>query len=96
VLGRPLLRLPAGEPVTLGAAMCAAVGAGTYPDLPAAAAAMTVTRPGWLPDPERRRAYEPLYASYLHRLAAVSSLDGASLGRPDQGAPARHAGQDGP
>jgi ribulose kinase len=96
VLGRPLLRLPAGEPVTLGAAMCAAVGAGTYPDLPAAAAAMTVTRPGWLPDPERSRAYEPLYASYLHRLAAVSSLDGASLGRPDQGAPARHAGQDGP
>jgi L-ribulokinase len=96
VLGRPLLRLPAGQPVTLGAAMCAAVGAGIHPDLPAAAAAMTVTRPGWLPDPGRRRAYEPLYASYLHRLGAVGSLDGVSIGPPDQGATPRRAGQDGP
>ena len=76
--------------------MCAAVGAGTYPDLPAAAAAMTATRPGWLPDPDRHRAYGPLYASYLHRLASVSSLDGVSLGPPDQGATPRRAGQDGP
>jgi ribulose kinase len=96
VLGRPLLRLSAGQPVTLGAAVCAAVGAGIHPDLPAAAAAMTVTRPGWLPDPGRRRAYEPLYASYLHRLGAVGSLDGVSIGPPDQGATPRRAGQDGP
>lgn len=96
VLGRPLLRLSAAQPVTLGAAMCAAVGAGAYPDLPAAAAAMTVTRPGWIPDPDRHRAYEPLYVSYRHRLAAVSSLDGVSLGLADQGATARRAGQDGP
>jgi ribulose kinase len=78
VFGRPLLRLPAAQPVTLGAAMCAAVGAGAFPDLPAAARAMTATRPGWLPDAGRHRAYEPLYLSYLHRLAAVSSLDGMS------------------
>src|SRR6202034_2809458 len=39
VLGRPLLALRAGHPVTLGAAMCAAVGAGAYPSLAAAAAA---------------------------------------------------------
>jgi ribulose kinase len=96
VLGRPLLRLPAGQPVTLGAAVCAAVGAGIHPDLPAAAAAMTVTRPGWLPDTGRRRAYEPLYASYLHRLGAASSLDGVSIGPPDQGATPRRAGRDGP
>jgi ribulose kinase len=89
VLGRPLLRLaaaqsaaePAAQPATLGAAMCAAVGAGAYPDLPAAAAAMTATRPGWIPDPDRHRAYEPLYVSYRHRLAAVSSLDG-EVGTP--------------
>ena len=37
---------------------------------------MTAIRPGWIPDPDRHRAYEPLYVSYLHRLAAVSSLDG--------------------
>jgi ribulose kinase len=96
VLGRPLLRLPAAQPVTLGAAMCAAVGAGAYPDLPAAAAVMTSTSPGWLPDPDRHTAYEGLYANYLHRLAAVSSLDGGvNLGTPDQGAVARRAGQDG-
>jgi ribulose kinase len=89
VLGRPLLRLPAAQPVTLGAAMCAAVGAGAYPDLPAAAAAMTATRPGWLPDPDRHRAYEPLYVSYLHRLAAVSSLDGVSLSEGETRADAR-------
>jgi ribulose kinase len=76
VLGRPLLRLSATEPVTLGAAMCAAVGAGAYRDLPAAAAGMTAARPGWTPDPDRHRAYEPLYAGYLNRLAAFSSLDG--------------------
>ena len=96
VLGRPLLRLPATQPVTLGAAMCAAVGAGAYPDLPAAAAVMTSTSPGWLPDPDRHTAYEGLYANYLYRLAAVSSLDGGvNLGPPDQGAVACRAGQDG-
>jgi ribulose kinase len=75
--------------------MCAAVGAGAYPDLPAAAAGMTRAVPGWAPDPDRRQVYEPLYASYLHRLAAVSSLDGVSLGTDDQGAAVRRAGQDG-
>ncbi len=95
VLGRALLRLPAAQPVTLGAAMCAAVGAGAYPDLRAAAAAMTSAGPGWLPDADRQQAYEPLYASYTRRLAAASSLDGMSLAPPDQGATVRRAGQDG-
>jgi ribulose kinase len=91
VLGRPLLRLAAAQPVTLGAAMCAAVGAGAYPDLPAAAAAMSATSPGWLPDPERHQAYQPLYASYAHRLATLGSLDGVSPGMPDHGAAPRRA-----
>jgi sugar (pentulose or hexulose) kinase len=94
VLGRPLLRLTAEQPVTLGAAMCAAVGAGAYPDLAAAAAAMSATSHGWLPDPQRHQAYQPLYASYLHRLASVSSLDGASLSAPGQGAAPRRAGRE--
>jgi ribulose kinase len=86
VLGRPLLRLAAEQPVTLGAAMCAAVGAGLHPGLAAAAAAMSAIGPGWQPDPERHRAYQPLYASYLHRLASVSSLDGGGRNAPDRGA----------
>jgi len=96
VFGRPLLRLADAQPVALGAAMCAAVGAGAYPDLPAATAAMTSAGPGWLPDPDRHTAYEGLYANYRHRLATVSSLDGGvGLSTPDQGAAGCRAGQDG-
>jgi ribulose kinase len=95
VVGRPLLRLAAEQPVTLGAAMCAAVGAGAYPGLPEAAAAMSGTSRGWRPDPERHEAYQPLYSEYLHRLAAASSLDGVSLGAPDQGAARRRRGEAG-
>jgi ribulose kinase len=94
VLGRPLLSLPAAQPVTLGAAICAAVGARAYPDLPAAAAAMTSAGKGWLPDPGRHQAYEPLYRDYLRRLASASSLDGMSLSAPDQRAAAQRAGQE--
>jgi ribulose kinase len=96
VLGRPLLRLAAAQPVTLGAAMCAAVGAGCYPGLAAAGTAMSATSQGWLPDPERHQAYQPLYASYRHRLASVSSLDGVSLSSPAKGAASRRAREGGP
>ncbi len=93
VLGRPLLRLDAQQPVTLGAAMCAAVGAGAYLSLAAAAAAMSATSQGWLPDPERHQAYQPLYASYLDRAASVSSLEGepqhSTTRAPGRGAPVR-------
>ena len=94
VIGRPLLRLTAPQPVTLGAAICAAVGAGAYPDLPAAAAAMTSLGPGWRPDPGRHQVYEGLYAEYRYRLAAVSSLDGMNPSTPDQGTAALRAGRD--
>jgi ribulose kinase len=89
VMGRPLHRLAATHPVTLGAAICAAVGVGIYPDLPAAAAAMTCTRPGWRPDPERRQAYERLYTDYLQRLAAASSANEVCRTTPDQRAAVR-------
>ena len=91
VLGRPLLRLAAEQPVTLGAAMCAAVGAGAHPGLAAAAAAMSATSGRWRPDPERHQAYQPLYASYLHRLGSVSSLNrgGAQHTGPRRGVTTR-------
>ena len=95
VIGRPLVRLAAPQPVTLGAAMCAAVGAGAYADLPAAAAAMTSLGKGWRPDPQRHQIYEGLYAEYRYRLAAVSSPDGRNLSTTDQGAAALRAGRDG-
>jgi len=86
VMGRPLHRLAATQPVTLGAAICAAVGVGIYPDLPAAAASMTCTRPGWRPVPERRQAYKLLYSDYLQRLAAANSANEVCRTTPDQGA----------
>jgi L-ribulokinase len=68
VFGRPIRRLTADQPVTLGAAMCAAVGAGRYPDLRAAAAAMTRISETIRPDPARHAIYQPLYTRYLSEL----------------------------
>jgi sugar (pentulose or hexulose) kinase len=68
VFGRPIRRLTADQPVTLGAAMCAAVGAGRYPDLRAAAAAMARISETIWPDPARHAVYQPLYTRYLSEL----------------------------
>jgi len=68
----------------LGSAIHAAVAAGAYPDITAAAAAMGKRTPGaYRPDPARADAYDRLYAEYrrlhdhfadgamLHRLRAI-------------------------
>lgn len=68
VLGRPMLRLLASQPVTLGAAMCAAVGVGAYGNLPEAASAMSTVKPGWKPDETTHMAYGPPYKGYLRRV----------------------------
>ncbi|MET7690547.1 ribulokinase [Streptomyces sp. NPDC005483] len=63
-------RLPLGvidstQGPALGSAMHAAVAAGAYPDIRAAAQAMGKARPAvYLPDPERAAAYDRLYAEY--------------------------------
>jgi len=63
-------RLPLGvidsvQGPALGAAMHAAVAAGVYPDIRAAAQAMAKARPAvYRPDPERAAAYDRLYAEY--------------------------------
>ena len=50
----------------LGSAISAAVAAGAYPDVPAAAAVMGRAVPGaYIPDPQRHAAYSELYADYL-------------------------------
>jgi ribulose kinase len=67
VFGRPIRRLTADQPVTLGAAMCA-VGAGRYPDLRSAAAAMSHISETIPPDPARHAIYQPLYTRYLSEL----------------------------
>ncbi|MER7442480.1 ribulokinase [Micromonospora avicenniae] len=65
VTNRPLSIIGSAQGPALGSAIHAAVAAGAHPDVPAAAAVMgRVTRDAYLPDPERVRAYDALYAEY--------------------------------
>jgi len=65
VTRRPLSIIGSAQGPALGSAIHAAVAAGCYPDVPAAAAAMgKVERAVYRPDPDRADAYEPLYATY--------------------------------
>ncbi|WP_037678255.1 ribulokinase [Streptomyces griseus] len=65
VTRRPLSIIGSAQGPALGAAMHAAVAAGAYPDIRAAAHAMgKVHRRVYLPDPRRAAAYERLYAEY--------------------------------
>jgi L-ribulokinase len=66
VTGRPLGLIGSQQGPALGAAIHAAVAAGRYPDVPAAARAMgKVERAAYTPDPRRAAAYDALYAEYL-------------------------------
>jgi sugar (pentulose or hexulose) kinase/phosphoglycerate dehydrogenase-like enzyme/ribulose-5-phosphate 4-epimerase/fuculose-1-phosphate aldolase/putative sterol carrier protein len=64
VLDAPLRVAASPETSAFGAALCAAVGAGVFPDLESAARALA--RPGRtaLPDPERAARYDELYRSW--------------------------------
>ncbi|MER6492165.1 ribulokinase [Streptomyces sp. BK205] len=61
----PLGVIDSAQGPALGSAMHAAVAAGAYPDIRAAARAMGKARPAvYLPDPERAAAYDRLFAEY--------------------------------
>ena len=65
VLGRPISVIDSEQGPALGAAMHAAVAAGAYADIYAAAAAMgRVRRDVHVPDPARASAYDELYELY--------------------------------
>jgi L-ribulokinase len=65
VTGRPLRLIASEQGPALGSAMHAAVAAGAYPDIAAAAAAMGgVSDVSYTPDPLRTKAYEALYDEY--------------------------------
>jgi L-ribulokinase len=66
VLRRPLSLIGSEQGPALGSAIHAAVAAGAYPDVPAAAAVMgRRTEPAYLPDPAAADAYDLLYGEYL-------------------------------
>ena len=86
VLRRPLSITGCEQGPAVGSAIHAAVAAGTYPDIQAAAAAMGRKQRGvYVPDPQHADAYDVLYAEYtalhdhfgrggtevLHRLRAI-------------------------
>ncbi|MFR9778742.1 ribulokinase [Micromonospora sp. MS34] len=65
VTNRPLSIIGSAQGPALGSAIHAAVAAGAYPDVYAAAAAMgRVDRDVYRPDADRARAYDALYAEY--------------------------------
>jgi L-ribulokinase len=66
VTRRPLSLITSGQGPALGSAIHAAVAAGAYPDVPAAAAAMGSKRPAvYAPDPAAAEVYDELYAEYV-------------------------------
>ena len=66
VLRRPLSLITSDQGPALGSAIHAAVAAGAYPDVPAAAAAMGSKRDAvYRPDPAGSDVYDELYAEYV-------------------------------
>jgi L-ribulokinase len=75
VLRRPIHVIESDQAPAVGSAMHAAVAAGAYPDIVAAAASMArLRRDAWLPDPDRADVYDRLYAVYrsLHKHFAAN------------------------
>jgi L-ribulokinase len=84
VLNRPISVIGSDQGPALGSAIHAAVAAGAYPDVPAAAEAMgAIKQNAYLPDLANAAVYDELYAEYLrlhdyfgdggamHRLRAI-------------------------
>jgi L-ribulokinase len=95
VTRRPLSLIGSEQGPALGSALHAAVAAGSYADVPAAAAAMGRKRAGaYLPDPASALVYDELYAEYrllhdyfgrggnevMHRLHAIRQRTAAGAG----------------
>lgn len=72
VLQMPIEITEASELGALGAAICAAVGSGQYPDAEAAVAGMVKTIRTISPDPGKKEVYDRKYQRYLD---AASALD---------------------
>lgn len=100
VCRRPLSVIGSAQGPALGSAIFAAVAAGAFPDVHAAAAVMgKVHRAVYRPDEDRAEAYDALFAEYvrlhdyfgrggndvLHRLRSLRRAAVARAGRPETG-----------
>ncbi|HEY7173312.1 MAG TPA: FGGY-family carbohydrate kinase, partial [Micromonosporaceae bacterium] len=96
VTGRPLGVVTSAQAPALGSAIHAAVAAGCYPDVTKASEAMGGVRAdAFLPDPDRRRAYDALYAEYrtLHDYFGRGGNDAMRRLRGIRNAAIRDAGR---
>jgi sugar (pentulose or hexulose) kinase len=64
VFGRPTHRTAVSDGAGLGAAICAAVGHGVYPDWDGATAAMVAAGDEFVPDARAARAYQQINEVY--------------------------------
>lgn len=74
ICGQPIALTAQPDATALGAAMCAAVGAGCFPDLPAAGTAMVQILGRIEPDLATRATYDELYGYYLATYDALRDL----------------------
>ncbi len=72
ILGRPVQTLRVSDAAMVGAAMCAAMALGAYPDWRSLAAAFVEVGEVYEPEPMLRDAYERLYESYKEVFALLS------------------------
>ena len=66
VFGIPASRIVDGGGASLGAAICAAVAAGLYPDMETAAATMIRPRESFAPDPANGAVYQRVSETVFH------------------------------
>ncbi len=76
VLGLPIRRMPVREASALGAAILASVGAGLFPDAPAATRAMTGAGELIQPRAEHRARYDEVFAAFDQVSTALRSAGG--------------------
>jgi autoinducer 2 (AI-2) kinase len=77
VLATPLRVGPSPESSALGAALCAGIAAGAWPDLEAAVRSVVPSQHGATPDPQRAAAYERIYDIWQRHAAARAPSDAA-------------------
>ncbi len=85
VTGKPIALPREPESVLLGSAMLAALGAGLYPTLQEAAAAMSGTANTILPDPGRRALYKKLLKRYVATYEALGPVSRAEAAEALEG-----------
>lgn len=80
IVGRPLDVIKIDQPTALGAALLGGIAVGLFQDHRAAAAALSLETERIEPDPERSRAFEPIYREGYRKLPSVlASVSAATM-----------------